>query len=50
MSKEFSAMLDRLLDGNSLSEQEAHALMVKLAEGDMVVIETPGGGGFGLKE
>ena len=35
MSKEFSAMLDRLLDGNSLSEQEAHALMVKLAEGDM---------------
>jgi len=28
-------MLDRLLDGNSLSEQEAHALMVKLAEGDM---------------
>jgi len=35
MSKEFSAMLDRLLDGNSLSEQEAHALMIKLAEGDM---------------
>jgi anthranilate phosphoribosyltransferase len=35
MSKEFNAMLDRLLDGNSLSEQEAHALMVKLAEGDM---------------
>ncbi|MHA1574446.1 MAG: anthranilate phosphoribosyltransferase [Alphaproteobacteria bacterium] len=28
-------MLDRLLDGNSLSEQEAHALMVKLADGDM---------------
>jgi anthranilate phosphoribosyltransferase len=35
MSKEFSTMLDRLLDGESLSEQEAHALMVKLAEGDM---------------
>ncbi len=35
MSKEFSAMLDRLLDGNSLSEQEAHALMLRLAEGDM---------------
>ncbi len=35
MSKKFSAMLDRLLDGNSLSEQEAHALMIKLAEGDM---------------
>ena len=35
MSKEFSAMLDGLLDGNSLSEQEAHGLMVKLAEGDM---------------
>ena len=35
MSKEFSAMLDRLLDGESLSEQEAHALMVKLADGDM---------------
>ncbi len=28
-------MLDRLLDGNSLSEREAHALMVRLAEGDM---------------
>jgi len=35
MSKEFSAMLDRVLDGNSLSEQEAHALMIRLAEGDM---------------
>ena len=35
MSKEFSAMLDRLLDGNSLSEQDAHAVMIKLAEGDM---------------
>jgi len=35
MKNEYSAMLDRLLDGNSLSEQEAHGLMVKLAEGDM---------------
>jgi len=35
MKNEFSAMLDRLLDGNSLSEQEAHGLMVTLAEGDM---------------
>ncbi len=35
MKQEYSAMLDRLLDGNSLSEGEAHGLMVKLAEGDM---------------
>ncbi|MCH7898872.1 MAG: anthranilate phosphoribosyltransferase [Proteobacteria bacterium] len=35
MKQEYSAMLDRLLDGNSLSEEEAHGLMVKLAEGDM---------------
>lgn len=35
MSKEFNAMLDRLLDGRSLSESEASALMHKLAEGDM---------------
>ena len=35
MSKEYSAMLDRLLDGQSLAEQEAHALMNKLADGDM---------------
>ena len=35
MKQEYSAMLDRLLDGNSLSQQEAHDLMVKLAEGDM---------------
>jgi len=28
-------MLDRLLDGESLPEQEARALMMKLAEGDM---------------
>ena len=35
MSKEFSAVLDQLLDGQSLSEQQANALMHKLAEGDM---------------
>ena len=35
MSKEFSAMLDRLLDGNSLAEQEAYELMLKLAEGEI---------------
>ncbi len=28
-------MLDRLLDGNSLAEQEAYELMLKLAEGDI---------------
>jgi len=37
MSKEFSAVLDQLLDGKSLSEQQANALMHKLAEGDMPV-------------
>ena len=35
MSKDYSAMLDRLLDGNSLAEEEAYGLMVKLAEGDI---------------
>ncbi len=35
MSKEFSAMLDRLLDGNALDEAEAYELMVKLAEGEI---------------
>jgi len=35
MSKEFSAMLDQLLDGKSLSEHQANELMHKLAEGDM---------------
>jgi anthranilate phosphoribosyltransferase len=35
MSKEFSAMLDRLLDGNSIAEQEAYELMLKLAEGEI---------------
>jgi len=35
VSKEFSAVLDQLLDGKSLSESQANALMHKLAEGDM---------------
>ena len=35
MSKKFSAMLDRLLDGNSLAEQEAYELMLELAEGEI---------------
>jgi anthranilate phosphoribosyltransferase len=35
MSKKFSAMLDRLLDGNALEEAEAYELMVKLAEGEI---------------
>ena len=35
MSNDFSAMLDRLLDGQDLTEAEAHGLMHKLAEGDM---------------
>ena len=35
MSKEFSAMLDRLLDGNALDEAEAYELMVRLAEGEI---------------
>jgi anthranilate phosphoribosyltransferase len=35
MSTEFSAELDTLLNGNSLSEQQAHALMHKLAQGNM---------------
>ncbi len=35
MSEEFSALLDGLLDGQSLSEEQAHGLMHKLAEGDM---------------
>jgi anthranilate phosphoribosyltransferase len=35
MSAEFSRMLDRLLDGESLKEDEAHALMVKLGEGEL---------------
>jgi len=35
MSKEFSAMLNRLLDGESLAENEASELMMQLAEGDI---------------
>lgn len=35
MSKEFSAMLDQLLNGESLTEEQASQLMHKLAEGDM---------------
>ena len=35
MSREYSAMLDRLLDGQALDEAAAHGLMLKLAEGEM---------------
>ena len=35
MSKEYSQLLDRLLDGNELSEVEAYNLMHKLAEGEL---------------
>ncbi|MDH3612925.1 MAG: anthranilate phosphoribosyltransferase [Gammaproteobacteria bacterium] len=35
MSKEFSAVLDQLLDGDSLSELQANELMHKLAAGDI---------------
>ena len=35
MSNEFSAMLNELLDGNSLSESQAHAFMHELARGEM---------------
>ena len=35
MSKEFSAMLESLLDGQSLVESQAYDLMHKLAEGEM---------------
>jgi anthranilate phosphoribosyltransferase len=35
VSSEFSRMLDRLLDGESLSESEAAELMRKLAQGDL---------------
>ena len=35
MSKEFSAMLDSLLNGQSIAEDEAYQLMHKLAEGEM---------------
>lgn len=35
MSQDYSALLNRLLEGEDLSEQEAHALMLTLAEGDL---------------
>ncbi len=35
MAKQFNKMLDRLLDGETLAEAEAHALMMELAKGDM---------------
>ena len=35
MSTKYSALLDRLLNGEDLAEQEAHALMHTLAEGDV---------------
>jgi anthranilate phosphoribosyltransferase len=35
MNKEFSVLLDGLLDGKSLTEQQAHGLMHKLAEGEL---------------
>ena len=35
MSNEFSAMLDSLLDGESLSDSQAYELMMQLASGDL---------------
>jgi anthranilate phosphoribosyltransferase len=35
MSREYSQLLDGLLDGRELSEQQAYALMHKLADGDL---------------
>jgi len=35
MSKEYSQVLDHLLDGHSLTEQQAYKLMHKLAEGEL---------------
>ena len=35
MSKEYSALLDSLLNGNALSERQAYELMHKLAEGEL---------------
>ena len=35
MSNEYSAMLESLLDGNSLDESQAHAFMHELAKGEM---------------
>ena len=35
MSKEYSHLLDSLLNGNALTEHEAYRLMNKLAEGEL---------------
>ncbi len=35
MSKEWSAVLDRLLDGESMNESEAYSLMQQLADGEL---------------
>ncbi len=35
MNREYSQLLDRLLDGQSLTELEAHDLMIKLADGEL---------------
>ena len=35
MSKEYSALLDRLLNGEALTEPEAYGLMHKLADGEL---------------
>jgi anthranilate phosphoribosyltransferase len=35
MSKEYSVLLDKLLNGDSLAESQAHDLMHKLAEGEL---------------
>ncbi len=35
MNREYSQLLDNLLDGGSLTEQQAHDLMVKLAGGEL---------------
>ena len=35
MSKQYSKLLDRLLDGESLAEEQAYELMHKLAEGEL---------------
>src|SRR5210317_1887380 len=35
MSKQYSKLLDRLLDGESLAEEQAYELMYKLAEGEL---------------
>ena len=35
MSKEYSLLLDSLLNGEALGEQQAYDLMMKLAEGEL---------------